>query len=193
MDSTESAQELENAIRAHISFLEHAKRLVQAQIEERRKSIEKTKLELQTLRTANNCFDQIFLQQSAKANKLKLAINESTSDQTNKAPNVGSPRSESAICRLNSLEDMLFSYENELFSLVPKVSRLETRTTLAILSGKTEELQAKHVDAVQSLGLSSQHIVATRRRSLVKRLDILWNLSKNLHKICGDNKQESFT
>ena len=60
MDSTESAQELENAIRAHISFLEHAKRLVQAQIEERRKSIEKTKLELQTLRTANNCFDQIF-------------------------------------------------------------------------------------------------------------------------------------
>jgi len=97
-----------------------------------------------------------------------------------------SPRSDSAISKLNSIEEAISTLESEMFSLVPLISKPDTKSKLAKLTIKCEDLQAKQVDAVQSVGLSSQIVVVARRRSLVKRLDILSNLGSTLHGIAGD-------
>jgi len=101
------------------------------------------------------------------------------------AASSSSPRSNTNLVRLDDLERRVSALESECFALVPLISQVETKTALAILKGKTEEIQAKHVDAIESLGLTNQPTIMTRRRTLVKRLDIICNLAKTLHGIAG--------
>jgi hypothetical protein len=137
---------------------------------------------LDKLKQENQYFDSMFLALSSKSQYLTANLAKEFWQQ--EAPT--SPRSDSAFGKLNALETTVMSLEQQCFSLVPLIHLPETKTSLAILAGKTEDLQANSADAIQSLGLSAQTLVSTRRRSLVKRLDIIANLARNLHKIAND-------
>jgi chromosome segregation ATPase len=182
-DVQAASKDLMPALRAEVSLIKHAHQTITSAIQQKQVSISQLKQELASLQAANRSFDAQYVVNAQKLSALRIMV----SDMEKSASLIPSPRSDSAITKLNSLEESLGSLEQQIFGLVPFIEKPDTKTKLSVLAGRCEELQAKHVDAIQALGLASQGIVSARRRSLVKRLDTLSTLGRTLHKIANDS------
>ncbi len=159
--------------------------LIQNQIKDRESRLQQLRNMKEELIISSQRCDQEFSNLFQQSN----VIRETTLRISHSFPS--SPRSRNMLQQLDQLEEGVDKFERDFFSLVPKITKIETKTSLAVLSGDAEKFQAKYVDAIQSLGYSSQALIATRRRSLVKRLDVLVNLGKNLHQIASERYSSS--
>ena len=162
-----------------VNLIRHAHQAIKQALEERILVQNQLRHELANLQTANQSFDDQYIANIAKLSGLQSTIAELEKSSA-KLP---SPRSDSALEKLNSFEASLANLEQQIFALVPIINKPETRTKLSILAGMCDEFQAKHVDAVQSLGFTSQDVISVRRKSLVRRLDILNALGRTLYKL----------
>ena len=176
------AVELQSSLESQLTWLNVGRATIRSEVESRQMAILKLKSEIQSLNTCGAYFDNQYVQLAEKSQALQKMV----FDLTKSLEALPSPRSDSTLSKLNELEETVLLLERQYFALVPQIDRPETKTTLAVLAGKTEEIQAKKVDAIQSLGLTSQVVILARRRCLAKRLDVLGSLARTLHQIAND-------
>ena len=174
-----------------ISWFEQMKPNVQERIESVTEEQRRLAEELTNLKQHDLNLNSEFAVLSQRIEKHRILCDEfsETNLEMIAAKEPGSPRSLNAVSKLSEVESQIGSLERELFSLVPLTNRLETKTRLAVMVGEIEKMQDKHVDAIQSLGLTAQSLIATRRRALVKRLVILATLARTLHDVSSNSAE----
>ena len=180
-DLEQFARELNRAVQSETLNIERANEYQKLTIERSIRDKGLLQKEIEELRACNQGFDQQYILNSKKLDYLRNTV----FTLQRQAVKSESPRSFDALGRLDALERPLYALEQEIFAIVPVIHLPDARTKLSLLSGRCEELQTKHVDAIQSLGFAHLAIVSVRRISLVRRLDILHSLVQRLHAIAG--------
>lgn len=183
MDLAEEEEELNAALRRQIEWFEHIQ-VAMAELTSRNLRVRgELQAELQSLSRTEQGLNHEFATNSQRLVSHSKLCEGVVQWGLRQSP---SPRSSSALARLNALEETVSGMESHVFALVPLTTRVETKTKLAVMVGEIEKVQDKHVDAIQAEGLGCKQVVATRRRALVKRLHILAALVKTLHKISSE-------